>query len=269
MTPLVRRFARSRTPDIPPVRIAYLEKGHPHPLEPSFVAIPGIWEPAERARPLLEALEGHALAVSLRGRGESDTPATGYDLAHHVGDLEGVVEAAGVRKMVLLGFSRGVGYALGFARRHRELLAGLVLVDARPRHSILPPGRADLWKAHRVEGRPVTDFIRPEALEGMEREAREVIFWDDLPGFAMPVLVLQGTSPTRTPPSNLDDADAARYGELLPRGEVERFENSGHLIPDDEPERYRATICRFVAHCRDRIAGSAHLPAGMGVFPTG
>ena len=42
MMPLVRRFAPSRTPDTPPVRIAYLEKGHPHPTEPSFVAVPGI-----------------------------------------------------------------------------------------------------------------------------------------------------------------------------------------------------------------------------------
>ena len=250
MMPLVRRFAPSRTPDTPPVRIAYLEKGHAHPTEPSFVAVPGIWEPADRARPLLEALEGHALAVSLRGRGESDTPATGYDLKHHVGDLEGVVEAAGIRKMVLLGFSRGVGYALGLARRVGHLLAGVVLVDARPRHSAFPPGRADLWKAHRVEGHPVTDFIRPEALDGMEREAREVLFWEGLPGLSGPVLVLQGTSPTRTPPSNLDDANAARYVELLPRGTVERFEASGHLIPDDEPERYRATVCRFVEICR-------------------
>ncbi|RPJ54459.1 MAG: alpha/beta hydrolase, partial [Acidobacteria bacterium] len=77
-----------------------------------LVVSPGVWEPAERALPLCRRMTRRAVAVSYRGRGRSDTPATGYDLEDHLGDLATVVEAAALDRFALLAFSRGVGPAL-------------------------------------------------------------------------------------------------------------------------------------------------------------
>jgi len=245
MTEIFRRTTLSRTADAEPVRIAYLEKGRSEPGTPSFVVAPGIWEPAERALPLLEAVDGHAVAVSFRGRGDSDTPRRGYDLEHHLGDLEAVVDASGAECLCLLGFSRGVGYALGYAARHRSRVAGMVLVDSKARHSAPQPGTADMWKGRTHLGRPIPEFIRGIALDGMERESREVLFWDELPLLDVPVLVLRGTWRESPIPSNVSEEDASRYERLLRFGEVIEFERSGHMIPDEEPERYAATVKRF------------------------
>lgn len=69
------------------------------------------------------------IAYDLRGRGDSDKPATGYSLAHHARDLLGLLDHYAVGRAVVVGHSLGAAIALSFAVHHPDRLARLVLVD--------------------------------------------------------------------------------------------------------------------------------------------
>jgi pimeloyl-ACP methyl ester carboxylesterase len=69
------------------------------------------------------------IAYDLRGRGESDKPATGYSLADHDRDLLGLLDALGLERAVLMGHSLGAHIAVRFAAHHPARLRKLVLFD--------------------------------------------------------------------------------------------------------------------------------------------
>lgn len=73
------------------------------------------------------------LAVDQRGHGDSDwDPQARYDSDSMASDLEKILEAFGIDRFVLIGFSMGGRASMIFAERHPERLAGLVLVDIGP-----------------------------------------------------------------------------------------------------------------------------------------
>ncbi|MCL6639842.1 MAG: alpha/beta hydrolase [Candidatus Rokubacteria bacterium] len=81
--------------------------------------------------PLVEALvpDVRLVAWDLRGRGDSDKPATGYSLAAHSADLEGLMDNVGVRRAAVLGHSLGAHIGVWFAAHRPERVDRLVLVD--------------------------------------------------------------------------------------------------------------------------------------------
>ncbi len=73
------------------------------------------------------------IAIDQRGHGDSDWDPEGrYETPYMVNDLETVTDALGIDRFVLIGFSMGGRVAMGFASRHPERFAGLVLVDVGP-----------------------------------------------------------------------------------------------------------------------------------------
>jgi len=73
------------------------------------------------------------LALDQRGHGDSDWDPEGrYDAESMADDLEAVLDAVGIDRFVLIGFSMGGRVAMSFAGRHPERLAGLVIVDIGP-----------------------------------------------------------------------------------------------------------------------------------------
>lgn len=73
------------------------------------------------------------LAVDQRGHGDSDWDPQGrYDSDSMASDLERILEAFGIDRFVLIGFSMGGRASMVFAERHPDRLAGLVLVDIGP-----------------------------------------------------------------------------------------------------------------------------------------
>ena len=69
------------------------------------------------------------IAYDLRGRGESDKPATGYSLARHGEDLEGLLDHFGLAKAILIGHSLGAHIAVRFAATRPARVSRLVLID--------------------------------------------------------------------------------------------------------------------------------------------
>jgi pimeloyl-ACP methyl ester carboxylesterase len=85
------------------------------------------------------------LALDQRGHGDSDwDPEARYDAESMTDDLESVLRAFDIDRLVLVGFSMGGRVAMTFAGRHPERLAGLVSTlhsdgrPSRPRSTLEP-----------------------------------------------------------------------------------------------------------------------------------
>ena len=73
------------------------------------------------------------ISYDKRGHGLSGAPPGDYRLDDHIGDLAALADAVDARRFVLCGVSVGGVIAQGFALRHPDRLAGLVLSDTAPR----------------------------------------------------------------------------------------------------------------------------------------
>lgn len=229
------------------VQIHVLENGEPSPDTPSLLVIGGLWEPAERAIPILSGIGSHVVAFSFRGRGLSSTPVGGYGLEDHLSDVAVVVKHCRLADYCVLGFSRGASYALGWSLRHPEELSGLVLVDQPPVHVGADAAYVEFWSSLVYLGVPILNFMRRCALEGLARDAKPVDFSADLCRLRLPVALFVGRNRDAHIPSNLSDEDVRCYQQAMPQCEVVEFLKSGHMIPDEEQEKYIGEIGRFLS----------------------
>ena len=70
------------------------------------------------------------IAPDLRGRGQSDKPATGYSMAEHAADVLGLLDALGLQRVILAGHSFGGYVAIYIAARFPERVQKLIVIDA-------------------------------------------------------------------------------------------------------------------------------------------
>ena len=111
-------------------RIRYLLRGGAQP-GPTVVLISGFSSGLEQWDELQEHLRAHApvLAYDRGGLGLSD-PGLGYDADAQADELARLAKLAKLKlPLVLLGYSSSAFTARAFARRHPELLGGIVLLD--------------------------------------------------------------------------------------------------------------------------------------------
>ncbi len=193
------------------------------------------------------------VAYDARGHGQSDPAPVGegYGYPRLVDDLERVVaERVGEGRFLLGGHSMGAHTAVGYALRHPERLAGLVVIG--PTYlGVIEPGSLDYWDglAAALEADGIDGFLayldrrqgidprwrdsvlrftrerllaqeHPEALVEALREvprSRPFESLDELRGLDVPALVIASN----------DDADpghpyaaAAAYAEALPQGRL-------------------------------------------------
>ncbi|WP_019911951.1 alpha/beta fold hydrolase [Paenibacillus sp. HW567] len=225
-----------------PVVLHVLENGESTATRPSLLVISGLWEPAERAIPLLTHLPGHVVAFSFRGRGLSSTPQAGYDLEDHLSDIAAVVAHCGLENYCVLGFSRGASYALGWSLQNQHQMKGLILVDQPPIHRSLSAEAVDFWSGLVYMQVPILNFMRREAIEGLGRDAREVDFTAQLSQLKLPVTLFAGRNPAAEIPSDISDETLDKYTRYLSSFHVVEFMHSGHMIPDEEQQKYIAEV---------------------------
>ena len=72
----------------------------------------------------------HVYAVTRRGVGASDRPATGYDPQRRAADIFEVIDSVGMRKPILIGNSCGGDILHTLGAQHPDRLGGLVYIDA-------------------------------------------------------------------------------------------------------------------------------------------
>jgi pimeloyl-ACP methyl ester carboxylesterase len=88
--------------------------------------------------------------------------------------------------------------------------------------------------------------MRREALEGLARDAHDVDFSSVLHKLRIPVKLFAGRSKEAKIPSDLSDEVINLYKKEIPNFEVVEFLHSGHMIPDEEQQKYLLEIDSFI-----------------------
>ena len=69
------------------------------------------------------------MAMDLRGRGQSEKPATGYSLDHHLRDINCLLDDLQLERAVIMGHSLGAFIGLAYAAQYPQRTDRLILVD--------------------------------------------------------------------------------------------------------------------------------------------
>lgn len=104
------------------------------PSYPPALLLHGLLQSGEGMANLAAHLSraGRVVVPDLRGRGESDQPATGYDPATMADDVAGLIEELGLDRPVVIGRLHGGLIAYHLAARRPDLVRGVVLGDTAP-----------------------------------------------------------------------------------------------------------------------------------------
>lgn len=248
------------------LRLHHLEYGE---AGAPVVIVPGITSPAATWEfvSLDLARDYHVITLDIRGRGLSDTPASGFTLADYAGDVKAVIEQLELQRPTVVGHSMGARIAAAVRVLHRGAAGPLVLADP----PLTGPGRGtypmsleafmDQLQAAR-SGAPPEELLRyfptltPEHLalraqwlptcdENAVRESwlnfHREDFFPYLEELEPPVLFMYGADSPVVPQSAL-----AEVKETRPDVEIARIPGAGHMIPWDNTEDFLAETRRFL-----------------------
>jgi pimeloyl-ACP methyl ester carboxylesterase len=225
------------------VAIHALDNGRADVAWPPVLVIPGMGESADEYVWLLDRLgDRRVVVVDVRGRGRSDAPDSGYRWEDHVADLRAVVKAAAIDRPVIVAFSRGSSYALGYALDHPSEVRGLVIGDYFARHVGLPAEIADQQLRSKIRGVPISERMSEHAVRAIFAESREVPLWDRLPELECPVLVIRGGRKSALVGEEL----AAQWQASLPSVELVVLPDAGHDLWSRDPDAYLAVLMPFL-----------------------
>jgi pimeloyl-ACP methyl ester carboxylesterase len=210
---------------------------------PPVLVVPGMGEYADEYAWTLDRLgDRRVLVIDVRGRGRSDAPHVGYAWEDHIGDLRAVVESRKLEPPVLVAFSRGSSYALGYALQFPDQVRGLTVGDYHARHVGLPAEFAEQQLRMKIRGVPVARRMPEHAVRGVVAESREVPLWDRLTELGCPVLVVRGGRRGAV----VTDEVAERWRTSLPSVEMATIAGAGHDLWSRDPDAYLAVVRPFL-----------------------
>ncbi len=201
-----------------------------------------------------------AVALDLRGHGQSDQPKNGdYSIAGIAGDIAAVVDRLGLARFVLVGHSMGGGAALTYAGHNPKRVAGLVLLDPIGDGKQIPPAEAksylggfetnydstsrEYWTT--VAGPDST--IRKRLLADLEATPQVAVVevLRDLMQFDPDGALARYTGPKLSivTPHNDMPSSLHRLGKGFPHRMVE---GTGHWIQLDKPEEINRLLDEFL-----------------------
>jgi non-heme chloroperoxidase len=221
-------------------RIHYLDSGGDDDAAP-IVFVPGMTDVAADYTDVLPLFGRRTVVVELRGHGESDAPASGYDLATLGADVGAVVDDVTDGQVHVVTFSRGTTYAIAWALDNTHRVRSLAIGDYVPEEKALPEAISRRLLDGRWRGTPVLERLNEDAAMKTFRAARGRSFWEALASWQLPLLVVRsGESILVT------DEDWARYQTMFPHAQLIEFSDSPHDIFRPDRERYPA-------HVRDHV----------------
>lgn len=220
------------------------------------------------------------VAPDLRGFGSTVAPEGGRRIATYADDLVALLDRLGVRRAVVVGLSMGGYVAFDLVRRHRDRVAGLILMDTRAeadgsdarmaRDQLIALARSEGVRAvgERMLPRLVGHSTRQTAPRLVER-VREMIMRASLTGVLaaleamrdredattvlgdidVPTLVVVGEEDELTPP-----AVARRMADGIRSAGMTLVPGAGHLAPLESPAAVTRACAEFLASIREQVA---------------
>ncbi|GAB3416851.1 alpha/beta fold hydrolase [Flindersiella endophytica] len=249
------------------ITVPYIEQGDPGG---SPVVLLHAWAESsasfDRLLPLLPA-GLRLLAPDLRGHGHADRPADGYTLAEIATDVEAFLDAASVRSAVLLGSSSGGYVAQQVAVSAPDRVAGLVLVGAPRSLQGRPPFAEEVerltdpvdraWVRDSLAWFPVFHevpawYVEDRIDDGAQMPAH--VWRASLAGLCAAVPPTEAgtiTAPTIVIWGGRDDLlpreDAERLRAAIPGSRLAVYDDTGHLVLWEQPERVARDAAALVA----------------------
>jgi len=238
---------------------------------PVLLLLPGPTDSWRSYQPVLDRLPRsiRAIAVSQRGHGDSDKPATGYRVQDFADDAVFVLDALGVDRVVLAGHSGSCFVARRVAVDHPDRVAGLILeaspttLHGDPRlqdfvtsvvGGLEDPISGDFARAFVRD--TSSDHVQPEVVAQLTKELLKVparvwremfadlLEYDDtaeLGTIDSPTLLLWGDADTLVT-RQMQEALAAS----IPGAELVIYEGIGHTPRWEDPVRFSADVAAFV-----------------------
>jgi pimeloyl-ACP methyl ester carboxylesterase len=228
------------------------------------------WAGARRSfAALLPLVSPHVrtLAVDLRGHGDADKPPAGYDLPTLAADVLAALDELGIRDAVLVGASSGGYLAQQVAVDAPDRVAGLVLAGAPHDLRGRPPFAGELalitdpvdpvWVRHFIAGFTDLDRLPSWYVDVLVEDALRLpapIWTASLHGLTAsrpptelgvitaPTLVVSGG---RDGILGRDQTDALL--SAVPGAQWIEYEDTGHLVLEEQPTRLAADVVAFVA----------------------
>ncbi len=253
------------------VRLHYLEAGS----GPSIVFVPGwlcpawIWEPQVRRF----SAQYRVVAMDPRSQGESEQVTEGLYPERRARDIKELIEQLGLAPAVVVGHSMGVIELLTYVDQFgTATLAGLALIDAGFGS---PPLAGQIEFLHQLSSN------RGQILEQMSRGSFKN---PQPPEFSKRIMESLNKVPTSTAiaivvgtlgrdfrpmlhkldkpilyaitPALKGQGEVLKAG--VPAARVELFENSGHVLFVDEPERFNKLLGEFAESAFAKKAANSH-----------
>ncbi|MBI3989430.1 MAG: alpha/beta fold hydrolase [candidate division NC10 bacterium] len=242
---------------------------------PALVFIHGLGSSLEAWRPHIPFFvdQWQVIAADTRGHGESSKPPGPYSIELFARDWHALLDDLGIEKTVLLGLSMGGAISMQLAVLQPERIRALVLVDTWG-----GPDRPDFEFARLMEERialaqtkgmrayaeaavqsafsegyrksnpqAIQEFIEARVnlpIEPVIAATRACVAFNllnRLHEIQAPTLVLVGSEDILTPPS-LSKAIVER----IPHAVYREIPGSGHVLPVEKPEEFRAAVAEFL-----------------------
>jgi len=219
----------------------------------------------------------HAVAMDLRGHGDADKPAAGYSLAEVAADVAAFMDAAGVPSAVLLGSSSGGYVAQQVAVTSPHRVTGLVLVGSPRSLQGRPPFADEIdqltdpvdaaWVRKTLTWFPRFRQVPQWYIDGRVQDGVRMpshVWREALAGLVSarpPTDVATITAPTLIVWGARDELLTSEHQQSLaaaiPASRLIVYEDTGHLVLWEQPERVASDLTAFVASLRARGGPSA------------
>jgi len=247
---------------------------------PRILLIHGISSAGSAWNPIIPALaaEFSPIAIDMRGHGNSSKPEHGYLYDDYIRDLNGVLDALGMKHPLVMGHSLGGIVTLWWAARHPERAAALVIEDSPLRSGLsfmpafdewlelnaMPPG--DLRRRYAEENPHWSGDLLDERTALMTTTARNVFVElranslanhgvdriAEIEGIRSPTLLIHGDLETG---GMVVPADADGFARRLPNGRSMRIPGGGHTLHREHREAFLAAALPFLREHAHRSDG--------------
>jgi pimeloyl-ACP methyl ester carboxylesterase len=234
------------SPDGTPIAYQLLGTGAPVVLLHGFTETGESWREAGYVEPLLHRGRQGVL-IDCRGHGESGKPhhTEAYGGGKQVGDVLAVLDAAGIRRADLVGYSMGGLIALALAMRAPERVRSLVVIGAHPFAQDMTPYRLavaegiECWLAAiEAQGIRLSQAARRRILSN-DRRALQACVSRDRPDMSAalsrlkaPLLAIAGTDdPIRGSVRALAEQVGGSFLALDGLNHITAFLATGQILP--------------------------------------